>query len=178
MNIWTQGESMFRYMHRHLLSDITFDFDHVEEIKRRVKKWTKNFRYTIEVKYGISRIVFIFPDYVIKVVLGKGNENDYEIELYQQAFSDGYDYLFAEVHQRCVDGIKINIMPRIPNIDINGPDLFCSNYIDDDEKWWLDVHVTDLHAGNYGFDSHGNVKIFDYAMVYSEEEEEEDEEAK
>lgn len=118
----------------------------------------------VVVRHGLTRIVFLSSDYVVKVDYGDqlclfgGCEN--EVHLYELARRDGFAHLFAPITPFFYNGIKWYIMPRIRNI--GRYDSSAIEWVRWDESEWLEVHVNDLHQYNYGWVNNHPV-IFDYA---------------
>lgn len=135
--------------------------DDLYTLRRKIRKTIPS----VEVKWGISRLVFITHKFVIKMNLYKeGTANEQEVEFYKIAKRDGFDYLFVKPETFYRDNHMIVVMSTIHDIDINRNDLLSSDIIDDEEREWLRNHVADLHNGNYGLNDYGDPVIFDYAI--------------
>lgn len=116
----------------------------------------------VQYKYGQSRYAFVTSDYVVKVDYRSsmwGNSKD-EMELYDEAVKDGYEYLFAKISHYQYHGHDFYIMPRIRGIGRTPCDA--EEYLKEDEMDWCWDHVSDLHSYNYGWKD-GHVVIVDYA---------------
>lgn len=123
-----------------------------------------NFDHNRRVSYahGMTRYALITSDYVVKVDYATtrwGNSED-EMEIYEEAKQDGFDYLFAKISRYDYNGISFYIMPRIYGIGKKWYDA--DEYLTDEERHWVYDHVCDLHNENYGWKD-GRVVIFDYA---------------
>ena len=145
------------------------DWDRLNPIKRELRLWQLEHHIKgMSIHYGISRFVIVFTSFVLKIQMNSDHDNEMEADFYKFAEDAGYGYLFAPVYHFDAYGFSVNVMPTVENIDDENGDLLSSNFIGDDERDWLECHVTDLHSGNYGFDEYGNVVIFDYAMCSEE----------
>lgn len=117
-----------------------------------------------KVKYahGSSRYALISSDYVVKVDYRHtcwGTSED-EIELYNEAVQDGFEYLFAKISRYQYRDRYFYIMPRIEGVGSTPWDA--DEYLEEDEADWCWYHVCDLHNENYGW-KNGHVVIIDYA---------------
>lgn len=132
---------------------------------------------------GVSRIVFMRADYVIKFEIVPDDKwrrddgsciagsNFSEYQMYRKAVQDGFDYLFAKTTLVYLNGRCISIMPRINGVD--DCTRCCEHYLTEEECDWVYDHVYDLHEGNLGYRK-GKPCFIDYAWVVGGEEEEED----
>ena len=119
----------------------------------------------VRVASGLTRIALISSDYVIKfdynnynVSIWGGCEN--EIELYHQAETDGFDYLFAKITRYEYQGYKFYIMPRVYGIGRKEEDAW--DYMTEEESDWCEDHnLCDLHSFNYGW-RNGHICLIDY----------------
>lgn len=123
-----------------------------------------NFDYRRKVIYahGMTRYALITSDYVVKVDYAStrwGNSED-EMEIYEEAKQDGFDYLFAKISRYDYNGTSYYIMPRIHGIGKKWYDA--DEYLTEEELDWVRDHICDLHNENYGW-KNGRVVIFDYA---------------
>ena len=135
---------------------------------REYAVWTFNRDHNRKVMYehGMTRYALITADYVVKVDYACtrwGNSED-EMELYEEAVQDGFEYLFAKISRYLYQDMAFYIMPRIHGIG--------SKFYDADEymtasevNWCCDHGLCDLHNQNYGWQD-GHVVIFDYAARY------------
>ena len=153
-------------------------FPYIEEdmfnpysVELAMDEFNERFHRNIKVHYGDARIAIITSDYVVKFDYDDetveeigGCEN--EVELYEQAVKDGFDYLFAKTSRYNYEGYSFYIMPRIYHIGEYRNLYHRANYyMTDKEKEWCEEHkLTDLHCNNYGFRK-GKVCIVDYAFI-------------
>lgn len=118
--------------------------------------------------HGVSRFVIMRADYVIKFDMkptgvwsdGHAGNNESELEVYEAAVEDGFEYLLAKPTAVEIGDRKLTIMPRI-----NGVDDWTRcwwDYCDPQEERWLNEHIGDLHDGNVGYRK-GKVCVIDYA---------------
>lgn len=139
--------------------------------RRAFQQATNVFNYEhrrkVKMAYGMTRIAFITSDYVIKINFAKEKEMferfgdcEQEIETYEEAEQDGYEYLFAKIERYEYMEHYFYIMPRVYGIGTREEDADC--LVSDDEGNWLYEHVCDLHNKNYGW-KNGHIVIFDYA---------------
>ena len=121
---------------------------------------------SVIVKHGISRLVLITSDYVIKidynVDAGFGSCED-ECEIYEEAKLAGFEYLFAQITHKEYYGKDYYIMPRIRDIGKYEEDA--SEYLNREESDWIDARLYDLHYNNYGWKD-GHIVLIDYAAHY------------
>ena len=114
---------------------------------------------------GYTRIAFITSDYVIKVDYNPDDnfgDSEHELYLYEQAVTDGFDYLFAKITCFKYKNVSFYIMPLITGIDTTRPED-AQRYMTYEEENWCAKHgLFDLHSANYGITRDG-LKIFDYA---------------
>lgn len=118
--------------------------------------------------HGVSRIVIIRADYVIKFDFvptgyfsdGRAGNCMSELEAYELAVEDGMEHLLAKPTVREMFGHTFSVMP-------------CINHIGDKERrWWrglslqeeiwLEEHINDMHDNNVGYRK-GKVCVIDYA---------------
>ena len=68
--------------------------DDLYTLRRKIRKWATT---PIEVKWGISRIVFVTPTFVIKMNRYEEDDvNAIEVKMYKVAEREGFEYLFAK----------------------------------------------------------------------------------
>ena len=127
--------------------------------------------------HGMTRVVFITSDYVVKIDYSEKNiarfgGGEKEILFYETAENEGFGYLFAKISRYIYKGHTFYIMPRVNGIsEDRWEDAWW--YMTDEENQWCSQHgLFDLHAKNYGL-VNGKVKIIDYGCYDDEEEEEE-----
>ena len=131
---------------------------------------------SIKVNYGMTRIVLVGEDFVIKIDKPKcdrwrmfGNSRD-EVRMYKRACEDGYDWLFCPIRAMIIDHHTYYVMKKVDSI---AKDEGYENHIEDDfyEELgeevidYLNEHVFDIHSENFGF-INGEPIIFDYAANY------------
>lgn len=149
--------------------------DYLEDefyIRSQVEKYCeKHSNRYINISSGSARIALITSDYVIKweydtESVDEIGGNNSEVEMYEIAKKEGYEYLLAEPTPVTIDEKNFLIMPKILH---TGPwygktyknDL--STYLTADESTWLNNKIQDLHLYNWGFKNNHPV-IVDYAM--------------
>ena len=114
---------------------------------------------------GVSRMVFISSDYVVKVDLKEKNwagtsENEYKMYLFAQ--EEGFEYLFAPSTRIEYHGYFFYVMPRVHNIDEWRDEDYFYNRLSDDEYDLISGFVKDIHGKNFGY-LHQNLVLIDYA---------------
>jgi len=123
--------------------------------------------------YGMTRIVLIGRDFVIKIDKPRDTIGGWarfgncyqEYRNYKMATDDGYEYLFAEIIKVKAGHHFYYVMPRVSvnrSYDDYAWDL---EFLSEDEQEYLMDKFHDLHDENYGFDEYGDLKIFDYAVT-------------
>lgn len=118
--------------------------------------------------HGVSRIVIIRSDYVIKFNYtpsgwwedGRAGSISSEARVYEQAVADGMEHLLAKITVEKEDDRIFAIMPRIRNVGDDDRDW--SDYCTCEESEWLEDHINDLHSKNVGY-RNGKVCVIDYA---------------
>ena len=119
--------------------------------------------------HGMTRVVFITSDYVVKMDYGNkakrwGGCAD-EVRGYTIAHNAGYAHLFARPTPYMVNERVFYIMPRINDVDgerSNDEDVYY--HLDYEERDFICDHFADLHSANYGWKDDHPV-IFDYACL-------------
>ena len=163
-------------------------FPYIEEdmfnpysVEKAIDKFNEDFHRSVKVHYGDARIAIITSDYVVKFDYDSESIEEIggceqEIELYEQAVEDGFDYLFAKTSRYDYEGYSFYIMPKINGIgQYKNIYHHADYYMTYEEKDWCDAHnLTDLHCNNYGFRK-GKVCIVDYAFIEHEFEWEDEE---
>lgn len=145
----------------------TIDFDTLDTIREYVQNYNTIHHRKVEFNHGLTRIVFITSDYVIKIDYNRtwaGNCED-EYNLYHNKIKNSpYFYLFAEITRYEYNGIIFYIMPRIYNID-ESKDEDVDEYLTGEEYEFIyeTLQLHDLHSGNYGW-KNKKVIIVDYAF--------------
>lgn len=155
-----------RLLSRWFMDCLTFR-DFIEAIDRY------NAHHSIPLRYehGVSRIVILRADYVIKFDYapdekwdnGDGTNraggNASEEIVYERAVRDGYSYLLAKTTAVMIGGRHVSIMPQISGV--NDEDKYWGDYVTEEEYDWLMENVNDIHEGNVGY-SHGKPVVIDY----------------
>lgn len=139
---------------------------------RAVSRFNRAYHRHVVINWGMTRIVFITSDYVVKVDYGKNGDYwgncESEYEIYLKAVEDGYSYLLAKITPCIYNNRVWYIMPRVNGIgrtENNFEEYFCG-----DEYEWLMNHIADMHNENYGWKDHKPILI-DYACgVYDGDE--------
>lgn len=140
----------------------------VVEYEWAVNKFNHDHHRNVQIANGLTRVVLITSDYVIKMNCGYASNLsrwgtcETEIGLYKEAVRDGFDYLFAKPTEIEYQGLTFCIMPRITGIGRTPYDA--DEYLTEEEKDWVWERVSDLHNGNYGWRK-GRPVIIDYAAV-------------
>ena len=155
-----------RLLSRWFMDCLTFR-DFIEAIDRYNAHHSIPLRY----EYGVSRIVILRADYVIKFDYapdekwdnGDGTNraggNASEEIVYERAVRDGYAYLLAKTTAVMIGGRHVSIMPQIR--DVNNENKYWGDYVTDEEYDWLVENINDIHEGNVGY-SHGKPVVIDY----------------
>lgn len=153
-----------------LLYNFIADCHDIEDFDRAISKFNRTYHRSVQLTHGISRVVFITSDYVIKIDAWEsdwGNCED-EVEVYKEAKLDGYEYLFAEITPFYYLNHAFYIMPRI-NVMGYTKEYSIDEYLNWDEWNYLSHKVNDLHDFNWGM-KNGHVVVFDYACKFNEED--------
>lgn len=136
------------------------------DYERAVVAFNITYGRKVQMFHGATRISFVTSDYVVKINFEREDYSldrfggcEEEIEVYEKAKKDGFEYLFAKII-RYHYHINFYIMPRVYNIGKYDDDAYY--HVSDEEFEWLYEHVADLHCGNYGW-KNGKIIIFDYA---------------
>ena len=141
--------------------------DDPDDYRMAIRKYNNQYHRKVIVRHGMTRVVLITSDYVVKVDYGTrsciwGSCAD-ECEMYKQAEHDGYEYLFAKITPVQVENHIYYIMPRIRGVGCSrsgGYDV--DEWLTEDENDWLNEHCFDLHYENYGWHNMRPI-IIDYA---------------
>lgn len=136
------------------LSRLAYEYSHTHDCKVRVQQ-------------GISRIVFVASDYVVK--LDRNSEyNEFgncetEYEMYHFMVEHGYGEYFAPVTKVTVNYHDFYIMPKVSGIhETDGEAWEWIAEKDETAADFIADNVDDLHNGNYGWEN-GHPVIIDYA---------------
>lgn len=119
--------------------------------------------------HGLTRVAFITSDYVVKINCGtcyaleQFGDCEKEMEVYEMAEENGFEYLFAKITRYCYKDMTFYIMPRIGGIGRYPCDA--DRYMSYDERCWCtNIGIFDLHNLNYGWRNH-HVCLIDYAAA-------------
>ena len=123
-------------------------------------------RRVVHCDHGMTRVVFITSDYVVKIDYSPDNierfgGGEQEIAFYQMAEREGMAHLFAKISRYDFNGRRYYIMPRITGIDEERWEDAWYYMTEEECEWCEDHHLYDLHCKNYGI-MDGKVKIIDY----------------
>ncbi len=146
----------------HQIFPYLVDCTHHEDREWAVTSFNMDYKRKVKYAHGISRYALITSDYVVKVdyATTRWGDSEDEMEVYQEALADGFEYLFAKISRYTYNGCTFYIMPRIYGI---GKYIYdADEYLTPSENDWVSDHVCDLHNENYGW-KNGHVVIFDYA---------------
>lgn len=147
------------------------DFDDYELAVEKLRDDYPNRK--ILFSHGMTRVVFITSDYVIKIDYSPSNISylggcEAEMKLYRIAEQEGMSHLFAKISRYDYNGMTFYIMPRVNNIH-EEKWVDAIYYMTEEEEEWCEQHkIYDLHSSNYGF-YNKHVVVFDYAC-YAEME--------
>ena len=130
----------------------------------------------VYIAYGMTRIVIVGEDFVIKINKSKtkrwemfGNSRD-EVRMYKKAVKDGYDWLFCRIRAMIIEHHTYYIMEKV---DATAEDEgYSGNISEEFEEYlgeeaidYINENVFDIHNENFGFID-DEPKIFDYAANY------------
>lgn len=144
--------------------DFIYECKEIEDYEDAVSAFNYRYNRKVIVDHGLTRIVLITSDYVVKIDysdnvrrFGGGMQ---EYNFYQMAEREGFEYLLAKITPYEYRGMTFYIMPRIKGIMRYDEDAY--EYMTQAENDWCDAHnLYDLHCKNYGW-AHGHVVIVDY----------------
>lgn len=150
----------------HEIFNYIYDCENKEDYKWAVKCFNFDHHRRVRVAHGLTRVVLITSDYVVKIDCGTqyhihtfgGCANEFDI--YAQAEVDGFEYLFAKPTAIEYKGRRFCVMPRIRGIGRGEGDA--DGYMDTDESDWVCERVFDMHSKNYGWKD-GHPVLIDYA---------------
>lgn len=140
------------------LEDFISVIEHYNETHSRKLRWSN----------GVSRIVIIRSDYVIKFDYhpcrfwedGRAGNCESEEEVYQMAVEDGMEHLLAKPTVRHLFNHTISIMPKINGIGDGRRNWW--EHCTREEYLWLEDNINDLHNNNLGYRNR-KVCVIDYA---------------
>lgn len=143
------------------------DCEEPEDYMIAINSYNKLHHRKVIVDYGMTRVVLITSDYVVKIDYGTksriwGSCED-EYQMYKQAVQDGFDYLFAKVTPIVFEDRAFYIMPRIHGIgSLHSGGYDVDEWLTEEENDWVNEHCWDIHEENYGWHNNRPV-IIDYA---------------
>lgn len=136
------------------------------ECRRIMSLYSCEHSRKVFVRSGVSRIAIITSDYVIKFDYNMKEVKrvggcQSEVNFYNFAKNEGFEYLFAEITPFEYCGRTFYIMPRINGI---GRKEYCyaEEFLHGDDLAFVDDYLSDLHDENYGW-YHNRPVIVDYA---------------
>lgn len=138
-----------------------------------ISRYNTVHRSSLKVSAGFARVAIIGYGWVIKLdqkISCAGNCQE-EVIAYEMIKRNGFSYLFAEPTSFFYQGHTYYIYPKIENIDPKRTMHDLYNALDEEESEFLDDYFSDLHGGNFGFDTLGNPIIIDYASNWLSEQE-------
>lgn len=141
----------------------------IDDYEVAVDNFNVIYNRKVYVAHGMTRIVLITSDYVLKIDYGTNGRrwggNADEVKGYSIAHKHGYAYLFARPTSYMVNERVFYIMPRIHGVDCDkSEDEDVYYHVTAEEEDFLYGHFADLHSGNYGWKGDRPV-IFDYAYL-------------
>ena len=145
------------------------------EMREAIDSYKQDFPHRrVNSECGSSRVVFFTSDYAIKVDTSAQNwwgTSADEIAVYEFAREHGYEHLFTPVTEYCINHQVFYIYPRIKSTirdrgiykgDEDDKYAYYDFFTDDDDRWFLDKYISDLHLANIST-LHGKPIIIDYA---------------
>lgn len=141
--------------------------DTVWEARTAIELFNVQHNRKVKICNGLSRIALVTSDYVVKFDYDEEEIEviggcDIEVNLYNIAKQEGFDYLLAKVTPYEYNGHKYYIMPRIRGIGKYNWNEAYEFMTAQECNWCKSHHITDLHCNNYGF-RNGHVCLVDYA---------------
>lgn len=131
-----------------------------------VRRFNADKKRNVKVDSGVSRIVLIASDYVIKLDFGTTWAGNSETEMlgYQQAQKDGFEYLLAKISLYKYRNRSFFIMPRarVATTLTWGSQRKLWHRLTENERRCLCDNFEDLHKNNWG-SLHGKLVLIDYA---------------
>lgn len=136
------------------------------QYKRAMNHFNEEHSRKVIVRSGVSRVAIITSDYVIKFdydmhEVKRVGGCQSEVDFYDFAKSEGFEYLFAEITPLEYCGRTFYIMPRIHGI---GRKEYCyaEEFLHGEDEDFVRTYLYDLHDENYGW-YHNRPIIVDYA---------------
>lgn len=142
-----------------------------EDYEYAVERFNGEKSRHVSMAHGISRIVLITSDYVIKIDYGTTRcygicEDEYNF--YNFAVKHDKGYLFAEITRKEINGRMFYIMPRVKGI--GKKEEYVQEYLNEEDTDFVETYLYDLHNENYGWKNNYPI-IIDYACHVSLENE-------
>lgn len=148
------------------LKGIRVSKNNLYKIQSAVRQFNVDKKRNVKVSSGVSRVVLITSDYVIKLDLGTtwaGNSKS-EMRAYVHAQSLGFEHLLAKITHYKHKNRNFYIMPRVKvAYDLRYETrnrLYVS--LSDEEKNYLRENIDDMHDANWG-SLNGEFIVIDYA---------------
>lgn len=152
-----------------VLARLFEDCYYLSDFKKVIKAYNDCHKRKLRYSNGVSRIVIIRSDYVIKFdyknrerawANGRAGNCETEAQVYDMAEQAGMAYLLAKPTLLYINGLTCTVMPRVNGVgnDDKCWQRTCTDY----EREWLYDNINDLHYNNVGY-RRGKVCIIDYA---------------
>lgn len=145
------------------------DCEYIEDYYYGINEFNRRYsNRKVMISTGSVRIAFITSDYVVKFDYDCHEAKRFggcedEMEFYQYAKQEGYEYLFAEIIPYQYLDIIFYIMPRIHGIGCKKScDHYVQDFLSEDELDFVESTLWDMHDQNYGWKNNHPV-IIDYA---------------
>lgn len=150
-----------------VLAPLFQDCRTLEDYLEQIDYYNWNHKKPLRYAHGVSRIAILRNDYVIKFDIippscfsdGRAGDCESEVKIYKQAVEDGFSHLLAKPSLYYWGSKPFLIQPLVKGI---GRTTAWWAYCSEEEEYWLDHNIDDLHFHNYGFRK-GKLCIFDYA---------------
>lgn len=150
-----------------VLAPLFQDCHTLSDYQRQIFNYNETHKRPLHYANGVSRITILRNDYVIKFDIiptgsfsdGRAGDCESELQIYKRAVEDGFSHLLAKPSLYYWGSKPFLIQPLVSGI---GRTDCWWYYCSDEEEYWLDHNIYDLHSHNYGFRK-GKICIFDYA---------------
>lgn len=152
----------------HKIFDYIWECEDIEGYEEAVRFFNRDYHRRVRVAHGLTRVVLITSDYVVKIDCGSNYDRmtfgtcANEVDIYARAKEEGFEYLFAKPTEIEYQGMIFCVMPRISGIGKTNYDA--DWHMNDRERDWVCDHVFDMHNGNYGWKD-GHPVLIDYAAA-------------
>lgn len=152
-----------------VLARLFEDCYYLSDFKEVIKAYNNCHKRKLRYSNGVSRIVIIRSDYVIKFdyknrerawVNGRAGNCETEAQVYDMAVRAGMAYLLARPTLLHINGLTCTVMPRVNGV--GNDDKYWQKTCTDYEREWLYDNINDLHYNNVGY-RRGKVCVIDYA---------------